>query len=292
MKRAITLAVISMAALLASGAQARVSEEEAKRLETDLTPIGAERAGNADGTIPAWTGSMMGAPENLNYGGDGSPLPDPYADEKPLFSITAANMDQYAENLTEGLKALFKLRPDTFRMDVYPSHRDGGYPQIIIDRAKWNATRTELANNGEVVVNWTGGTAFPIPENGIEVMWNGRSGGISNPTQVGGFEDVSVFASGAKTMFGVESNHQLYLRGSQHSGRHHRKRHWLHTVQDIRHKNSARGRQGRHEPGARPDRLYHGCPPRLDLYSRHAACAAGAQPGFRYPRRPRRPADR
>jgi hypothetical protein len=204
MKRAITLAVISMAAVLASGTQARVSEEEAKRLETDLTPIGAERAGNADGTIPAWTGAMMGAPENLNYGGDGSPLPDPYADEKPLFSITAANMDQYAEHLTEGVKALFKLRPDTFRMDVYPSHRDGGYPQIIIDRARWNATRTELANDGEVVVDWTGGTAFPIPENGIEVMWNGRSGGISNPTQVGEFEDVSVFASGVRTIFGVD----------------------------------------------------------------------------------------
>ena len=203
MKRAITLAVISMAALLASGAQARVSEEEAKRLETDLTPIGAERAGNADGSIPAWTGSMMGAPAGLNYGGDGSPLPDPYADEKPLFSITAANMDQYGEHLTEGLKALFKLRADTFRMDVYPSHRDGGYAQTLIDQARWNATRTELANNGEVVVNWTGGTAFPIPENGIEVMWNGRTGGIPNPTQVGELDDISVFASGAKTHFGT-----------------------------------------------------------------------------------------
>ena len=109
MKRIITLAVISMTALLASGVQAKVSEEEAKRLETDLTPIGAERAGNADGTIPAWSGSMMEAPERLNYGGDGAPLPDPYADEKPLFSITAANMDQYADHLTEGIKALFKL---------------------------------------------------------------------------------------------------------------------------------------------------------------------------------------
>ena len=202
MKKTITLAAISVAALLAAGAQAKVTEEEAKRLETDLTPMGAERAGNADGSIPAWTGSMTDAPQQLNYGGDGAPLPDPYGDEKPLFSITAANMDQYADNLTEGLKALLKLRADTFRVDVYPTHRDGGYPQVIIDRAKWNATRTELANNGEVVVNWTGGPAFPIPENGLEVMWNGRTGGIPNPTQYGGFEDVSVFATGVKTVFG------------------------------------------------------------------------------------------
>jgi hypothetical protein len=203
MKRTIAIAVMSSVALLATVAQAKVSEEEAKRLETELTPIGAERAGNAEGTIPPWTGSMTAAPEHLNYGGDGSPLPDPYGDEKPLFSITSANMDQYSEQLTVGLKALFKLRPDTLRLDVYPSHRDGGYPQVIIDRARWNATRTELGNNGEAVVNWTGGPAFPIPKTGHEVMWNGRTGGIPNPTQYGGFEDVSVFASGSRTVFGV-----------------------------------------------------------------------------------------
>ena len=39
--------------LLASSAMAAVSQSEAARLGSELTPIGAEKAGNAAGTIPA-----------------------------------------------------------------------------------------------------------------------------------------------------------------------------------------------------------------------------------------------
>jgi hypothetical protein len=191
-----------MLAILAMGAQAKISEQEAARLETDLTPMGAERAGNAAGTIPAWTGSLKGAPAELSYKGDGHPLPNPYAGEKPLFSITAENLEQYKEQLTVGQIALFKLRPDTFRMDIYPTHRDGAYAQIEIDRAKWNATRTEMANGGEAIQNWTGGTAFPIPADGMEAMWNTRTGGIANPTQYGESREIAVFANGSKNTIG------------------------------------------------------------------------------------------
>ncbi|MCD6293246.1 MAG: DUF1329 domain-containing protein, partial [Deltaproteobacteria bacterium] len=44
--------------LCASGVQAKISAEEAARLGKDLTPIGGEMAGNAAGTIPAWTGGI------------------------------------------------------------------------------------------------------------------------------------------------------------------------------------------------------------------------------------------
>ena len=37
-------------------ALAVVSAEQVARLGQDLTPMGAEKAGNADGTIPEWTG--------------------------------------------------------------------------------------------------------------------------------------------------------------------------------------------------------------------------------------------
>ena len=95
-----TLAASLLAASLAT--QAKVSPEEAARLDRDLTPMGAERAGNADGSIPAWSGKWLGLPPQLKYDGPGSPYPDPYAAEKPLFVITAANMQQYAANLTDG----------------------------------------------------------------------------------------------------------------------------------------------------------------------------------------------
>ncbi|CAM5386635.1 hypothetical protein SSTU70S_00329 [Stutzerimonas stutzeri] len=42
------------------GALAKVSEEEAARLGNELTCTGAERAGNADGSIPAFTGKYLG----------------------------------------------------------------------------------------------------------------------------------------------------------------------------------------------------------------------------------------
>jgi|GEM_PF-6689648 len=38
---------------------AAVPADIAERLDQDLTPLGSERAGNADGTIPAWTGGAV-----------------------------------------------------------------------------------------------------------------------------------------------------------------------------------------------------------------------------------------
>ena len=68
-------------------AQAKVPAEQAARLDQDLTPLGSERAGNADGSIPAWTGGLTSPPEGIGYV-PGEHLPDPFADEKPLFRIT------------------------------------------------------------------------------------------------------------------------------------------------------------------------------------------------------------
>src|ERR1700680_491000 len=80
---------------------AAVSTEEAAKLKTTLTPMGAERAGNADGSIPAWTGGMTAAAEGAG------PRPDTLAAERPLLSITASNLPRYADRLPEGAKALF-----------------------------------------------------------------------------------------------------------------------------------------------------------------------------------------
>ena len=80
-----------LALLLAAPlAMAKVSEEEAARLERELNVRGAEVAGNADGSIPAWTGKWLGLPPGLTWKGPGQEAyPDPYAADKPLFSIDA-----------------------------------------------------------------------------------------------------------------------------------------------------------------------------------------------------------
>ncbi|WP_160288043.1 DUF1329 domain-containing protein [Pseudomonas knackmussii] len=159
-------------ACLAGAAQAKVSPEEAARLGQELTPMGAEKAANADGSIPAWSGKWRGAPPQVKYAGPGNAYPDPYADEKPLFVITAQNMGQYDSFLTDGERALLKRYPTTFRMPIYPSHRDFRMSEKAEANIKANALNAELVEGGNAVRNAFGASPFPIPKNGYELMWN------------------------------------------------------------------------------------------------------------------------
>ena len=149
--------------LLPAVASAKVSEAEAAKLGHELTPMGSEMAGNAAGTIPKWEG---GLPQHQTQRGE-----NPFAADKPLFTITAANVDKYQSILTEGHKALFKTYPD-YKMNVYPTRRSASYPQWFYDASKKNATTVELTDNGYGFCCTASGYPFPIPKNGTEVMWN------------------------------------------------------------------------------------------------------------------------
>jgi len=149
---------------------AEVSEKEAMRLGADLTPYGAEKAGNAAGTIPAWEG-LASAPPALGYT-PGGHHPDPFAADKPLYSITAANMAQYDAVLTEGHKAMLAAHPDTYKMDVYPTRRSCAYPQHVYDAVKRNAVNGKMINDGNSVTGATMGPPFSIPQSAREVVWN------------------------------------------------------------------------------------------------------------------------
>jgi len=152
-------------------AMAAVSADEAAKLKSELTPLGAERAGNKEGTIPAWTGGLTTPTPGFKNGGR---RPDPFAGEKPVLQITAKNADQYADKLTEGTKALLKKYPDSFRLDVYPTHRTAAAPQSLYDGTLRNATRATLVDGpaGPMPKDALGGVPFPIPKSGTEVMWN------------------------------------------------------------------------------------------------------------------------
>ncbi|WP_221797848.1 DUF1329 domain-containing protein [Oceanobacter mangrovi] len=148
-------------------AHAAVSEADAAKLGKSLTPVGAEQA--ASGDIPAWTGGIQKPPAGYKEGGK---LVDPFADEKPLFVITAANYKQYGDKLSDGQKAMFEKYPDSYRMPVYPSHRTAAYPDKIYQVTKANATKTEMVDGGNGLKNYELGTPFPIPQNGLEAIWN------------------------------------------------------------------------------------------------------------------------
>lgn len=168
MKLHIALSAIALCGFLGTGQAgwAEVSPQEAAQLKTTLTPLGAEKAGNKDGTIPAWTGAYTTPISGFVNGGRRL---DPFADEKPLFSITGKNVDQYADKLTDGVKAMLKKYPD-YRIDVYPTHRTAGAPQWVYANTFTNATKAKL--DGFKVEDAFGGIPFPIPKSGAEAMWN------------------------------------------------------------------------------------------------------------------------
>lgn len=162
--------LLGVSATLYLGASvAAVSEQEAAKLGAELTGVGAIAAANADGTIPAYTGGLSTLPAGFKEG-DGL-RPDPFSDEKPLYSIDANNMSEYADKLTAGTKALMERYP-SFRIDVYPTHRTSAFPQYILDNTKKCAINAETYNNGLSMRGCHAGVPFPIPKDGFEAMWN------------------------------------------------------------------------------------------------------------------------
>ena len=184
----------------------------------ELTPMGSIKAGNASGSIPAWTGGITKPPAGYSAG---MHHPDPFADDKVQVTITAANMGQYADKLTEGQKAMFARYPD-YKMNIYPTRRSVSYPQAVYDALKANAQNAKLTDNGNGVEGATLTSPFPTPKNGQEAVWNHlmrfrgasfeRTVGQANPTADGSYTMITI---NEKTLFayssGLPGNTLLYF---------------------------------------------------------------------------------
>ena len=149
---------------------AAVSTEEAQRLGNDLTRFGAEYAANEAGTIPEYSG---GLPRKGQVAGEYPVHPEIEA-EQPLFTITAANMDEYADQLSEGHKTLLQRFPESYRMNVYKTHRTVSWPEHILEATQRNATQARLIGT-DSVKNAVHGIPFPMPTGGAEVIWNHKT---------------------------------------------------------------------------------------------------------------------
>ena len=146
------------------------SEPDAAQLKTKYTPVGAERAGNSDGSIPAWTGGYTTALATDAKAGDRRS--DPFSADKPTLTITAENMDKYGDKLNDGTKALLK-KYKTFQVNVYPTRRTALAPQWYYDNTEKNATRSKVASGGMGLdPAGAGGLPFPFPKTGDELRWN------------------------------------------------------------------------------------------------------------------------
>ncbi len=189
-----TLCAVSLISLPAF---AKVDQSEANKLGgSELTATGAEVAGNADGSIPKYTGGLTTPPKC--YDG-GTFLCNPFPDEKPLFVITAKNAEQYKDKLSPGQMAMFAKYPDSYRIPVYTTHRTMRVPERIAELTKQNALSTELLGDSGLSGLNLQGYPFPIPQNGLEVIWNhiGRWRGDSIERVIG---QVTPQANGSYSM--------------------------------------------------------------------------------------------
>jgi hypothetical protein len=182
----ITLSICIGLAMGIGQAVAGPKPDQIQRLSEDLTPMGSERAGNAEGTIPEWTGGITSPPPEYQPGDHHQ---DPFKDDAVLFRITGANYQDYGDKLSVGQKATFAKYPDSYFMDVYPSRRSTSFPEHIYEMTAKNGATATLAENGEGVLNAAEGFPFPFPENAYELMWNHKlkykgTGGVRYNSQI------------------------------------------------------------------------------------------------------------
>jgi hypothetical protein len=163
-----TAAVLTAASLVCPRSSAAVTAQEAEALKTTLMPLGGERKGNADGTIPAWTGGYTTVPPGYV---SGAPRPDPFAGEQPRLTITRANLSANADKLAVGVLELFKRYPD-FQILVYPTHRTAAAPERVYEQTFRNAITARTTDGGNALSQAHGGIPFPIPKTGNELLWN------------------------------------------------------------------------------------------------------------------------
>jgi hypothetical protein len=162
-----TGAALMAAAMLHTVASfAAVTSENLQRLNSDLTPVGAERAGNVAGTIPPWTGGLPQQDIDPAVG-----YVDPYAEDPRLFTITTENADQYADQLSAGHMEMFRQYPDSYRMHTYPTRRSANWPQQVLDEVKVQAP---LAYTEDYSLFDVGKSTvpFPITDDPLQMMWN------------------------------------------------------------------------------------------------------------------------
>jgi hypothetical protein len=138
---------------------------DAARLQRDLTPVGAERAGNRDGSIPRWQADKLSDAEHLQWMAA-------IAGEEQLFRIEHHNLEQHRALLSPGMQALFARYPDSFAIPVYKSHRTARQPQWTYDNTVKNLRDARMAPSGNEMEQAWPGIPFPIPRTPQEIMWN------------------------------------------------------------------------------------------------------------------------
>ena len=142
-----------------------------------LTAFGSEAAGNAAGTIPAYTGGMATVPAGFTWDSTKTLPPDFFASDAMLYEVNQSNVSQYAHLLSEGIQALIAKG---FTCPVYPSHRTMCYPDFVLKAMANNVGKATLIDNGRGGFSGVlGSIPFPLINTsddplkvGGQLIWN------------------------------------------------------------------------------------------------------------------------
>lgn len=191
-------------------ALAKVPADEAAQLRGPLTPLGAERAGNAKGSIPTWLGGITAPPP---CHAAGARYCDPHADDRPHTTISADNIEEWREQLPAAqIEMLLRHRP-TYRLHVYPSRRSFANPPAIYEAAIRNAQTATLSANGLRLRDASVAVPFPIAKEGLEAIWNHRLR-YRGPAYQRWISQASVLSSGEASLTRLREDADFpYARG-------------------------------------------------------------------------------
>ncbi len=168
----INLAAGLIIAFVSIHVSAVLPDKEVARLGNELTPTGAEKAGNADGSIPAWDGGLT-SPADAGHADfqPGGHHPDPYADDSVIATVDTTNLLLFRDKLTAGHQAMLEMY-NSFRMNIYLTRRSAALPRRIYEASRRSAVEAALSKDGNGVEGTVVGIPFPIPASGLEVIWN------------------------------------------------------------------------------------------------------------------------
>ena len=133
-----------------------------------ITTTGAEAGANSTGEITAFVGKKgLICPADFK---PGDYVANPYKGEKVLYRIDYSNIAQYEKRLSPGQIARIK-RNKKFYLNVYPTHRNFVFPKVFLTATVKNQ-KTAKINRANMLKGFNGGIPFPVPENGIQAIWN------------------------------------------------------------------------------------------------------------------------
>jgi hypothetical protein len=125
--------------------------------------VGAEQAGDPNNNIPAWTGGLdTGALAGAHYA-------DPFAADKPIDMVSAANGGRWQAWLTPGTQMRLLSDAD-LRLPVYPTRRSAADSAEFYAGTRENAMRAGMHDG--LPEHISVGIPFPVPDKGMQVIWN------------------------------------------------------------------------------------------------------------------------